>query len=206
MAEQSERVLQTLLHHGYEAYWVGGCVRDELIGRPVHDMDMTTSALPDMMIELFDHTVPTGISHGTITVLLHGHAFEVTTFRIDGTYKNHRRPEEVTFVQEVVEDLRRRDFTMNAIARDVKGHYIDPFAGQQDVERGIIRCVGDPEERFEEDALRMVRCIRFASVFDYRITHNTWKGLRKKRDKLAFIAMERIRVELEKVIAGNHPL
>ncbi|MGF7049910.1 tRNA nucleotidyltransferase (CCA-adding enzyme) [Paenibacillus sp. DS2015] len=206
MAEQSERVLQMLLHHGYEAYWVGGCVRDELIGRPVHDMDLTTSALPEQMVELFEHTVPTGISHGTITVLLHGYAFEVTTFRIDGTYENHRRPEEVTFVKSVVEDLRRRDFTMNAIARDTRGRYLDPFAGQQDVERGIIRCVGDPEERFEEDALRMVRCIRFASVFDYRVMHNTWKGLLNKRDKLSFVAMERIRVELEKVIAGAHPL
>ncbi|OAB44589.1 hypothetical protein PGLA_06505 [Paenibacillus glacialis] len=206
MAEQSEKLLRTLLGQGFEAYWVGGCVRDELIGRPVHDMDMTTSALPEEMIGLFQHTIPTGIQHGTITVMLQGHAFEVTTYRVESTYENHRRPDEVTFVKEITEDLKRRDFTMNAIARAVDGTYIDPFGGQQDTAKKIIRCVGNPLERFNEDALRMVRCVRFASVFGYSIAKDTWKGLLSQRANLEYIALERIRVELEKVISGNNPL
>ena len=206
MAEQSENLLRTLLGQGFEAYWVGGCVRDELIGRPVHDMDMTTSALPEEMIGLFKHTIPTGIQHGTITVMLEGYAFEVTTYRVESTYENHRRPDEVTFVKEISEDLKRRDFTMNAIARAVDGTYIDPFGGQQDTQNGIIRCVGNPLERFNEDALRMVRCVRFASVFGYSIAKGTWKGLLSQRANLEYIALERIRVEMEKVMSGNNPL
>lgn len=206
MAEQSEYLLRVLLEHGYEAYWVGGCVRDELIGRPVHDMDMTTSALPDEVIALFTHTIPTGIQHGTITVMLQGYAFEVTTYRTEGTYENHRRPDEVTFVKDISEDLKRRDFTMNAIARAVDGTYIDPFRGQEDTKKRIIRCVGEPLERFNEDALRMVRCVRFASVFDYSIAKETWRGLLSQRNNLEYIAMERIRVEMEKIISGNNPL
>lgn len=206
MAEQSENLLRTLLGQGFEGYWVGGCVRDELIGRPVHDMDMTTSALPEEIVGLFKHTIPTGIQHGTITVMLQGYAFEVTTYRVESTYENHRRPDEVTFVKEISEDLKRRDFTMNAIARAVDGTYIDPFGGRQDTGKGIIRCVGNPLERFNEDALRMVRCVRFASVFGYSIAKDTWKGLLSQRANLQYIALERIRVELEKVMSGNNPL
>lgn len=206
MAEQSEILLRTLLEHGFEAYWVGGCVRDEWIGRPVHDMDMTTSALPEEMIGLFKHTIPTGIQHGTLTVMLEGYAFEVTTYRVESTYENHRRPDEVTFVKEISEDLKRRDFTMNAIARSVDGTYIDPYGGQEDIQQGIIRCVGNPLERFNEDALRMVRCLRFASVFEYSISKDTWRGLLSQRSNLQYIALERIRVEMEKIISGKNPL
>lgn len=206
MAEQSEHLLRVLLEHGFEAYWVGGCVRDELIGRPVHDMDMTTSALPEEVIALFAHTIPTGMQHGTITVMLQGYAFEVTTYRTEGTYENHRRPDEVTFVKEISEDLKRRDFTMNAIARTVDGSFIDPFGGQEDTKKRIIRCVGEPLERFDEDALRMVRCVRFASVFEYSIAKETWRGLLSHRSKLEYVAMERIRVEMEKMMSGKNPL
>ncbi|AOZ94560.1 hypothetical protein PNBC_10695 [Paenibacillus crassostreae] len=206
MAKQSEVILQTLHAHGFEAYWVGGCVRDELMGRAVHDMDLTTSAHPEEIIRLFEHTIPTGIQHGTITVMMEGQPFEVTTYRVEGTYIDHRRPDEVTFVKDIKEDLQRRDFTMNAIARDLDGTYIDPFDGLMDTRRGKIRCVGNPLERFDEDALRMVRCVRFASVFGYSIAKNTWKGLCTQRSHLQYIAMERIRVEIEKVMSGEDPL
>ncbi|WP_438351791.1 CCA tRNA nucleotidyltransferase [Paenibacillus sp. FA6] len=206
MAEQSEVLLQTLLEHGFEAYWVGGCVRDELMGRPIHDMDLTTSATPEEVMGLFDHTIPTGIQHGTVTVIMKGHPFEVTTYRVEGTYINHRRPDAVTFVKDIKEDLKRRDFTMNAIARAVDGTYIDPFGGQEATRKGIIRAVGDPLERFDEDALRMVRCVRFASVFGYSIAKDTWKGLLSKRSNLQYIALERIRVEMEKIMRGENPL
>lgn len=205
MASYGEQVLSVLISHGYEAYWVGGCVRDELMGRPVHDMDITTSALPEEVMNLFERTVPTGIAHGTITVLNGPYAFEITTYRVEGAYENHRRPTEVAFVRELAEDLRRRDFTMNAIARDLGGAYVDPYGGADDIQSGIIRCVGDARIRFQEDALRMVRCIRFASVLGYRIAYNTWKGLLQERGGIEYIALERIRVELEKMIAGSSP-
>ncbi|MFD1178757.1 CCA tRNA nucleotidyltransferase [Paenibacillus puldeungensis] len=206
MQDQGEKVLQTLLEHGFQAFFVGGCVRDELMARPVHDMDIATSAKPDDVIGLFEHTVPTGIQHGTVTVLMGGVAFEVTTFRKESQYADHRRPTSVEFVDAVTEDLQRRDFTMNAIARDIDGHLTDPFCGQADIERGVIRCVGVAEERFEEDALRMVRAIRFASVFGFRPVKSLWKALMHGKNKLSYIAIERIRIELEKTILGPKPL
>lgn len=206
MQDQGEKVLQTLLEHGFQAFYVGGCVRDELMGRPVHDMDIATSAKPDDVIRLFERTVPTGIQHGTITVLMGSFAFEVTTFRKESQYADHRRPTSVEFVDAVTEDLQRRDFTMNAIARDIDGHLTDPFCGQADIERGVIRCVGLAEERFEEDALRMVRAIRFASVFGFRPVKSLWKALVHGKDKLTYIAIERVRIELEKTILGPKPL
>jgi len=205
MAEQGEKVISRLLEHGYEAYWVGGCVRDELMGRPVDDMDITTSALPEEVQGVFDRTVPTGIQHGTVTVLSGPYAFEVTTYRVEGAYEKHRRPAEVAFVRDLKEDLKRRDFTINAMARDIEGKIVDPFHGYGDLNHRIIRCVGDAKERFQEDALRMVRCIRFASVFGFDIAHRTWKGLLGERENIRFVAMERFRIELEKLMAGSKP-
>ncbi|WP_410055659.1 CCA tRNA nucleotidyltransferase [Paenibacillus sp.] len=206
MLVQGENVLRVLRDGGHRAFFVGGCVRDELMGRPVHDMDIATSAKPGEVVRLFDRTVPTGIQHGTVTVLMEGHAFEVTTFRKESDYADHRRPGSVEFVDAVSEDLRRRDFTMNAIARGLNGELIDPYGGRMDIERGLIRCVGVAEERFEEDALRMMRAVRFASTFGFRPVKSLWKALIAGKDKLGYIATERVRMELEKIVLGPDPL
>ncbi|MGX1830594.1 CCA tRNA nucleotidyltransferase [Paenibacillus taichungensis] len=206
MARQSEQVLRTLNEKGYEAYWVGGCVRDELLERSVDDMDITTSASPEQVMELFADCIPTGLQHGTVTVRSGGFYFEVTTFRTESEYKDNRRPAAVQFVQDVKEDLQRRDFTMNALAMDRDGNIVDPFGGQSDIQDGRVRCVGSATERFGEDALRMLRCVRFASVFDFKIAYNTWKGLVHQKDLLQHIAMERVRTEMVKMMAGPHPL
>lgn len=206
MRRQGEEVLRRLSESGHEAYFVGGCVRDELMGRPVHDMDIATSARPEEVIALFERTVPTGLQHGTVTVLMDGHAFEVTTFRKESDYEDHRRPSSVEFVDALLEDLRRRDFTMNAMAADANGALTDPFGGQNDIAGGIIRSVGLAQERFDEDALRMVRAIRFASVFGFRPVKSLWSAMRGRRTLIAYIATERIRVELEKMMLGPRPL
>ncbi|MBY0220602.1 CCA tRNA nucleotidyltransferase [Paenibacillus illinoisensis] len=206
MAEQSEQVLLKLNEEGYDAFWVGGCVRDELLGRSVDDMDITTSASPEQVMELFADCIPTGLQHGTVTVRSGGYYFEVTTFRTESEYKDNRRPSEVQFVKDIKEDLQRRDFTMNALAMDRRGTIVDPFGGQVDIREERVRCVGAASERFGEDALRMLRCVRFASVFDFSIAYNTWKGLMRQRDLLQHIAMERVRTEMVKMMAGPHPL
>jgi tRNA nucleotidyltransferase (CCA-adding enzyme) len=205
MAETAGKVILGLLENGHEAYFVGGCIRDELLGRPVHDMDLTTSALPEEVMTLFPRCVPTGLVHGTVTVLQDGYSFEVTTYRTESGYADHRRPEQVFFVSDVKEDLRRRDFTVNAICCGLNGMLVDPFGGAQDLSARRIRCVGAAEERFDEDALRMLRCVRFASVLDFSIAKNTWRGLLRQRDKLAHIAVERVRSETERIIEGPHP-
>ncbi|WNS44526.1 CCA tRNA nucleotidyltransferase [Paenibacillus sp. MMS20-IR301] len=205
MAEAAGVVIAALLADGHEAFFVGGCLRDELLGRPVHDMDLTTSALPEEVIALFPRCVPTGLAHGTVTVLQGGHSFEVTTYRTESGYADHRRPEHVSFVRDVKEDLRRRDFTINAICCGQDGVMIDPFHGARDLQLRLIRCVGKAEERFDEDALRMLRCVRFASVLDFAIAKNTWRGLLRQRDKLAHIAVERMRSEIERIVEGPHP-
>ncbi|UQZ32376.1 CCA tRNA nucleotidyltransferase [Paenibacillus sp. PK3_47] len=206
MAEAAGRVIEGLLAHGREAYFVGGCIRDELLSRPVHDIDLTTAALPEEVISIFPRTVPTGLAHGTVTVLEDGFSFEVTTYRTESGYADHRRPEHVLFVSDVKEDLRRRDFTINAICCGSDGVLVDPFGGEKDLERKLVRCVGKAEERFDEDALRMLRCVRFASVLDFSIAKNTWRGLLRQRDKLAHIAVERVRAELERIVEGPHPV
>lgn len=204
-AERGQSLLRRLTDQGYEGYFVGGCVRDELLGRPVNDMDIATNATPEQVISLFERTIPTGLEHGTITVLIDNEPFEVTTYRTETEYVDHRRPEQVQFVRELSEDLRRRDFTMNAIARGIDGEYTDPFHGIDDLNKGIIRCVGIADERFEEDALRMVRGIRFASVFHFEIEQHTWEALLHHQALIHHIATERIRVEMEKMIAGPYP-
>ncbi|KGE17788.1 CCA tRNA nucleotidyltransferase [Paenibacillus wynnii] len=205
MAMAAEIVVTRLTANGHEAFWVGGCIRDELLNRPVHDMDITTSALPEEVLSIFPRCIPTGLQHGTITVLQDKYGFEVTTYRTESTYADHRRPEQVVFVKDVKEDLRRRDFTINAMACGVEGELIDPFYGAKDLDRRLVRCVGDAEERFEEDALRMLRCVRFASTLDFSVAKNTWRGLLRQRDKLAHIAVERVRAELERIVEGPHP-
>ncbi|MNB72280.1 CCA-adding enzyme [compost metagenome] len=206
MAEAAAGIVNTLEDAGYEAYWVGGCIRDELLGRPVHDMDLTTSALPEQVLGLFPRCVPTGLEHGTVTVLESGFPFEVTTFRTESGYADHRRPESVTFVADVTEDLRRRDFTINAICMGLSGTLIDPFGGAEDLSQQRIRCVGSADERFGEDALRMLRCIRFASTLDFRVAKNTWRGLLRRRHELAHIAVERVYAELTRIVEGPRPL
>ncbi|QGQ96842.1 CCA tRNA nucleotidyltransferase [Paenibacillus psychroresistens] len=205
MEKSANQLLDKLLANQYEAYLVGGCVRDRLMHKPVQDFDIATNALPEQVMELFSHTIPTGLKHGTVTVMLEGVAFEVTTFRKESAYEEHRRPQQVEFVSDLQEDLQRRDFTMNAMAIDLKGTVIDPFDGQIDIAQKLVRCVGNPNERFEEDALRLLRCIRFAVNYGFRIEQATWEALLQHAHLLKFVAMERVRVELEKMLAGDNP-
>lgn len=197
-------ILSKLENAGFEAYLVGGCVRDMLMKRPLHDYDITTNALPYQTCEIFadDKVIPTGIKHGTVTILHDAEAFEVTTFRVDGEYTDSRHPDEVRFTPCLKEDLERRDFTMNAIAMDLHGNISDPFNGRQDIENRIIRCVGNPEERFSEDALRILRAVRFSSVLDFEIEKSTASSALKLKTRLENISAERISTELVKLIGG----
>ena len=172
-------ILSTLEEGGYDAYIVGGCVRDMLMKRQFHDYDITTSASPEQVTELFGDkkVIPTGIQHGTVTVISGGIPFEITTFRVDGEYSDSRRPDKVIYTSDLREDLARRDFTMNAIAMDLRGDIYDPFSGEEDIRRGVIRCVGDPEKRFTEDALRILRAVRFASQLGFSIESKTSEAL-----------------------------
>ena len=196
-------VLQTLERAGYEAYIVGGCVRDILMGKPPHDWDVTTSALPEETMALFDHfAIPTGLRHGTVTVRSGKTACEVTTFRTDGDYPDHRHPAAVTFTRSLREDLQRRDLTVNAMAMDVHGTLHDPFGGRADIRRRILRCVGVPERRFREDALRILRTLRFSATLGFAIQADTHRSLRERRDDLRYVAAERVREELTKLLCG----
>lgn len=205
LLQEARTVLRQLMAAGFQAYLVGGFVRDYVLGRPIHDIDIATSARPDDVMRIFRRTIPTGIEHGTVTVLSHGHSFEVTTFRVEGGYEDHRRPDFVQFVDSLEEDLSRRDFTMNAMAMNIDGEVIDPFHGQADLKAGVLRCVGEAERRFKEDALRMLRCIRFATNYNLRIDEEAWQSILAQRETLRHIAMERVRVELVKTIEGAHP-
>lgn len=197
-------ILSSLEAAGYQAYCVGGCVRDSLLGRVPGDWDVTTSALPEETMALFGSSaLPTGLKHGTVTVCQLAGRVEVTTFRRDGVYTDHRRPEHVTFTPCLEEDLARRDFTVNAMAADLRGGLHDPFGGQADLKAGILRCVGEPERRFSEDALRILRCLRFASVLGFRIEPETAAALTDCRALLREIAPERIREELTGLLQGR---
>lgn len=196
-------VLQKLTDAGYEAYFVGGSVRDRLLGLEVNDVDIATSAQPLETKKLFKRTVDVGIEHGTIMVLIGDDSYEITTFRTESTYKDYRRPDSVTFVRSLKEDLKRRDFTMNAIALDSEGNIIDPFNGMYDLDKGIIRAVGDPHERFQEDALRMMRAVRFSAQLDFQIESETLLSIRENAALLEKIAVERIQVEFEKLLTGQ---
>ncbi|MCR5607501.1 MAG: CCA tRNA nucleotidyltransferase [Lachnospiraceae bacterium] len=198
-------ILKTLNEEGYEAFIVGGCVRDMYRNTLPKDWDITTSAKPLEVKKLFKKTLDTGLQHGTVTVMLDGEGFEVTTYRLDGDYSDHRHPEEVTFTSDLVEDLKRRDFTINAMAYNETTGVVDCFNGLEDLKNGIIRCVGNPEDRFEEDALRMLRAIRFASQFDFVIEENTYKAIKRKAPNLQYISAERIKVEFDKILLSKHP-
>ena len=197
-------ILHTLKSHGYEAYIVGGCVRDALLGRKPEDWDITTSALPSEVKSLFYNTADTGIAHGTVMVILRGKGYEVTTYRVDGEYEDSRHPKKVTFTRSLKEDLKRRDFTINAFAWDENG-LVDLFDGLSDLRNGIIRCVGDPAERFTEDALRIMRAVRFSAQLCFSIEQNTREMISRYAQKLADISRERIRVEWEKTLLSDHP-
>ena len=203
--EKVKTIIARLNIHGYEAYAVGGCVRDALLGREPKDWDITTSAKPDEVKAIFQRTIDTGIQHGTVTVMLEKEGFEVTTYRIDGEYEDSRHPESVEFTSNLLEDLKRRDFTINAMAYNEEEGVIDAFSGMQDLEQGIIRCVGNPIERFEEDALRMLRAIRFSGQLGFVIEEETKKAIQKKAETIANISAERIREELDKLLVSPHP-
>lgn len=196
-------VLNKIVEAGFEAYFVGGSVRDRVLGLTVNDMDIATSAMPNEIKEIFKRTIDIGIEHGTVMVLENGESYEITTFRTESTYKDFRHPDSVTFVRSLTEDLMRRDFTMNAIAMDIKGNLIDPFGGLNDIDKRIIRAVGKPEERFQEDALRMMRAVRFAAQLDFEIEGNTLLSIHQNAQLLTNIAIERIQVEFEKLLTGE---
>ena len=198
-------IIQTLQTQGFEAYVVGGCVRDSILKREPEDWDITTSAMPDQAKKLFPITFDTGIEHGTITVLMGKETFEVTTYRIDGKYEDNRHPNEVHFTRSLSEDLLRRDFTMNAMAYNEQTGLVDIFDGIEDLERKIIRCVGNPQARFEEDALRILRAVRFAAQLGFAIEENTKEAARLLAPTLKNISAERIQVELVKMLTSPHP-
>ena len=198
-------IIRKLEEAGFEAYAVGGCVRDCILGKEPNDWDITTSAKPEQVKSLFDHTIDTGIQHGTVTVMINHVGYEVTTYRIDGKYEDGRHPTEVTFTPDLLEDLKRRDFTINAMAYNDSTGLVDAFDGVFDLERGIIRCVGKPEKRFSEDALRMLRAIRFAAQLGFSIDENTMNGVKMLAGTLKRVSAERIQVELVKLLLSDNP-
>lgn len=199
------RIINTLTAAGFEAFAVGGCVRDSILGRTPQDWDITTSARPEQVKGLFGRTVDTGLKHGTVTVLMGREAFEVTTYRIDGKYEDNRHPREVIFTPSLEEDLRRRDLTVNAMAYNEERGLVDLYGGLRDMGEKVIRCVGDPRERFGEDALRMLRAIRFAAQLGYTLTRQTQDAIRQMADTLKNVSPERIQTELVKLICSDHP-
>jgi len=205
LKEHALAVVRELERNGYEAYFVGGCVRDWLLGRPVHDIDICTNALPSDLMRIFPSHVPTGMKHGTISVKQGPFLFEVTTYRTEGKYADFRRPQEVTFVASLTEDLARRDFTINAMAMDQSDRLVDPYQGQKDLQARLIRAVGEPEQRFQEDALRLLRAARFAAKLGFAIDRPTREAMNKTAHLLSYIAVERIREELHKLIDSDNP-
>jgi len=200
-----EDIIEKIQAAGFEAYAVGGCIRDSILGREPDDWDITTSAKPEEVKKLFNRTIDTGIQHGTVTVMLDREGFEVTTYRIDGKYEDSRHPKDVTFTASLREDLRRRDFTINAMAYNEKDGLIDLYEGIQDIECGLIRCVGDARERFTEDALRMMRAVRFSAQLGYTIEENTKAAIKELAPTIRRISAERIQVELVKLMISDHP-
>lgn len=200
-----EFILNTLLENGFEAYAVGGCVRDVLLGRVPGDWDITTSAKPQQVKSLFRRTIDTGIQHGTVTVMLDREGFEVTTYRIDGEYEDSRHPKSVEFTTNLVEDLKRRDFTINAMAYNHVMGIVDEFHGMEDLKAGRIVCVGNAKERFKEDALRMLRAVRFSGQLGFEMEEQTKEAIRQLAPTIQNISAERIRVELDKLFCSRHP-
>ena len=205
LPEKVESIIENLQLHGYEAYAVGGCVRDSILCRDPQDWDITTSARPEQVKELFLRTIDTGIEHGTVTVMMGKEGFEVTTYRVDGQYDDNRHPKEVTFTRSLEEDLKRRDFTINAMAYNDDVRLVDIFGGMNDLNRHLIRCVGNPWERFNEDALRILRAVRFASQLSCTIETETAEAIKELAPNLVNISAERIQAELVKLLTSDHP-
>lgn len=199
-------VMRRMHEAGYACHAVGGCVRDSLMGKEPHDWDLTTNARPDETAALFadERVIPTGMAHGTVTVLKDGMPLEITTYRIDGEYSDHRRPDSVRFTEDITEDLRRRDFTVNAMAYSPESGLCDPFGGAEDLKNGVLRCVGCAEERFDEDALRILRALRFASTYGFSIEEATAEALLDKAPLLKTVAAERVRAELDRLLVGAY--
>ena len=202
---QVEQIIEKLNENGYEAYAVGGCVRDTLLGRVPEDWDITTSARPDQVKKLFRRTIDTGIQHGTVTIMMDRNGYEVTTYRIDGEYEDGRHPKQVEFTKNLLEDLRRRDFTINAMAYSHETGIVDAFGGMEDLELGVIRCVGEAMERFTEDALRILRAIRFSAQLGFAIEEQTWDAISVIAPNLAKVSRERVQMELTKLLCSKHP-
>ena len=198
-------IINVLIKHGYEAYAVGGCVRDSILNIHPEDWDITTSAKPEDVKEVFRRTVDTGIKHGTVTVLYKEDSYEVTTYRIDGEYEDNRHPKSVEFTSNLANDLRRRDFTINAMAYNKQEGLVDLYKGMEDLKKGIIRCVGNPVHRFEEDALRILRAFRFSAQLNFKIEEESYKAACLQKENLRNISAERIRTELNKLILSSHP-
>lgn len=211
MPENANRIIKRLQKEGYEAYIVGGCVRDAILNKEPDDWDITTSARPEQVKALFRKTFDTGIQHGTITVMMPNaesgklEGYEVTTYRVDGKYEDHRRPTSVTFTASLLEDMKRRDFTINAMAYNEEEGIVDHFDGMGDLERHVIRCVGKAQERFDEDALRILRAVRFAAQLDFTIEEQTRLAIERQAELLNDISAERIQVELTKLLLSKHP-
>ena len=198
-------IIKNLQRHGYDAYAVGGCVRDSILNRKPEDWDITTSAKPEQVKRIFRRTVDTGIEHGTVTVLIGKDGFEVTTYRVDGLYEDGRHPKEVTFTSRLEEDLKRRDFTINAMAYNDDERLVDAFGGMRDLNYHLIRCVGDPKERFSEDALRILRAVRFSAQLGFTIEDATRQAICDMAENLSKISAERIQAELVKLLVSDHP-
>lgn len=200
----AKEIIEQIEQHGFQAYFVGGCVRDLLLGREIKDIDIATSAKPQSVMSIFKKVIPLGVEHGTVLVRHKKNSFEVTTFRIDGSYSDSRHPDEVEFIDQIDLDLKRRDFTMNALAMNKEGKMIDLFDGQADLDSRLIRTVGDGEERFEEDPLRIIRAVRFSSQLGFSIEKETLAAIRKVKHKISDIAVERVTTEMEKLVAGEY--
>ena len=198
-------IIKNLQRHGYDAYAVGGCVRDSILNRKPEDWDITTSAKPEQVKRIFRRTVDTGIEHGTVTVLIGKDGFEVTTYRVDGLYEDGRHPKQVTFTSRLEEDLKRRDFTINAMAYNDDERLVDAFGGMRDLNYHLIRCVGDPKERFSEDALRILRAVRFSAQLAFPIEPETAEAIKSLAPNLEKISAERIQAELVKLLVSDHP-
>jgi len=203
--ENALSILNILEVNGYESFLVGGCVRDMLLSKKPLDYDITTNALPEVIEALFDKTVPTGKNFGTITVIIDHVGYETTTYRLETEYTDGRRPKSISYATQLVDDLSRRDFTINAIAMDLNGKTYDYFVGTQDLNNKIIRTIGDPNQRFAEDYLRMLRAIRFSCVLDFEIENETFKAIQKHCNKIQYISSERVRDELNKILISDHP-
>ncbi|MEN2464857.1 CCA tRNA nucleotidyltransferase [Ornithinibacillus sp. JPR2-1] len=197
-------IIEKIEEAGHQAFFVGGCVRDFLLKRPIGDVDITTSAKPFEVQAIFDEVIPVGIQHGTVIVRHRGVSYEVTTFRVEGEYSDQRHPDSVQFIDKIDEDLARRDFTINALAMDKHGHIIDLFQGREDIEKALIRAVGNGHDRFQEDPLRILRAIRFSSQLGFQIEENTLKAIMATKQSITELAVERITVELQKLFAGEN--